>query len=95
MSGTVNGLVLTRLLEELGIAKYLKEEQCNRLASPFLLANSIGWNDGKNFQGLRFTSKYYQTKINLRFGASVWLWRMYEIAAIWSEWNKQCQTFYS
>ncbi|VDI11129.1 Hypothetical predicted protein, partial [Mytilus galloprovincialis] len=45
MSGSVKGLVLTRLLEELGIAKYLNEEQCNRLTSPFLLANSIGWND--------------------------------------------------
>ncbi|XP_052067242.1 uncharacterized protein LOC127706625 [Mytilus californianus] len=43
--GTVKGVVSTRLLEELGIAKYLKEEQCNRLTSPFSLANSNGWND--------------------------------------------------
>lgn len=49
MTGTVKAPVFTRMIEELGIAKYLKEEQCNRLTSPFSLTISNGWNDGKNF----------------------------------------------
>lgn len=47
IGSAVNNLDLKRLIEELGIAKHLKDEQCNRLTGPFVSVNSSGWNNGK------------------------------------------------
>ncbi|VDI07995.1 Hypothetical predicted protein [Mytilus galloprovincialis] len=50
IQGIATGLNLARLLEESGIARHLKDNQCNRLTWPFAFANSSGWNDGKLLQ---------------------------------------------
>ncbi|XP_071123204.1 uncharacterized protein [Mytilus edulis] len=45
IGSAVNNLDLKRLIEELGIAKHLKDEQCNHLTGPFVSVNSSGWNN--------------------------------------------------
>lgn len=44
--GEVEGLLLTKLIEKLGISTYLEEKQCSRTLPPYL-SSTDGWTNGR------------------------------------------------
>lgn len=46
ITGEVKGLLLIKLIEDLGISTYLEEDQCGRTLPPYL-SSTDGWTNGK------------------------------------------------